>query len=196
LRHERFDVVFVDAKMPAPDGMELARKIRAFGPNKRSTIVMITGEQGHDFMRQIFDAGVNFVGFKPVDRRALMRLLRITQGSVERERRRYTRINALCRVGMELAGQSSDGTTIDISLTGMHVKMGRCFPVNSIVQTTLELAPDTQKLCFQSRIVRHIDDDYMGIEYEELTQAESRRLEVFLLPRILKIESSKPSRPR
>ena len=46
LRREKFDVVFVDAKMPPPDGLELARRIRASGPNKRATIVMITGEQG------------------------------------------------------------------------------------------------------------------------------------------------------
>src|ERR1700743_2979938 len=107
LRREKFDVVFGDAKMPAPDGLELARKIRASGPNKRATIVMITGEQGHDFMKRVFEAGVNFVVFKPVDRQALMRLLRVTQGSVERERRRYTRINTACKVVMEFSGQNS-----------------------------------------------------------------------------------------
>ena len=185
LRRERFDVVFVDAKMPAPDGLELARKIRAFGPNKRATIVMITGEQGHHFMKRVFEAGVNFVVFKPVDRQALMRLLRVTQGSVERERRRYARINAVCPVGMEFDGQSSYGTTIDISLTGMRVKMNRSYPVNSIVQTTLELLPDTPKLSFKSRVVRQIDDDCMGIEYEGMGQEESDKLEKFLLPRIL-----------
>src|ERR1700755_241131 len=97
LRREKFDVVFVDAKMPAPDGLELARKIRASGPNKRATIVMITGEQGHDFMKRVFEAGVNFVVFKPVDRQALMRLLRVTQGAVEREHRRYARIDTSCK---------------------------------------------------------------------------------------------------
>ena len=72
LRHEKFDVVFVDAKMPPPDGLELARRIRASGPNKRATIVMVTGEQGSHFMQRVFEAGVNFVIFKPVDRQALM----------------------------------------------------------------------------------------------------------------------------
>src|ERR1700760_1573674 len=105
LRRERFDVVFVDAKMPPPDGLELARKIRASGPNKRATIVMITGEQGHHFMKSVFEAGVNFVVFKPVDRQALMRMLRVTQGAVERERRRYARIVATSPVTMELGGQ-------------------------------------------------------------------------------------------
>ena len=191
LRRERFDVVFVDAKMPPPDGLELARKIRASGPNKRATIVMITGEQGHDFMKRVFEAGVNFVVFKPVDRQALMRLLRVTQGSVERERRRYARVNAVCQVEMEFNGQSSHGTTIDISLTGMRVKMSRSFPVDSVVKTTLQFANDSAKLSFNARIVRHVDDDCMGVEYERLDQSESDKLEGFLLPRVLEMARRK-----
>src|ERR1700743_1056867 len=145
LRHEKFDVVFVDAKMPPPDGLELARRIRASGPNKRAPIVMVTGEQGSHFMQRVFEAGVNFVVFKPVDRQALMRLLRVTQGAVERERRRYARIHTACKVVMEFKDQNSFGPTIDMSLTGMRVKMNRLFPVNSIVTTTLELVPDTPR---------------------------------------------------
>ena len=195
LRREKFDVVFVDAKMPAPDGLELARKIRASGPNKRATIVMITGEQGHDFMKRVFEAGVNFVVFKPVDRQALMRLLRVTQGAVERERRRYTRINTACRVIMESKGQNSFGTTIDMSLTGMRVKMNRQFPVNSIVTTTLELIPDTPRLSFKCRVVRQIDGDSMGVEYEGLDEQESQKLEEFLLPRVLEMARRKSMTP-
>jgi CheY-like chemotaxis protein len=185
LRREHFDVVFVDAKMPPPDGLELARRIRASGPNKRATIVMITGEQGHDFMKRVFEAGVNFVIFKPVDRQALMRLLRVTQGSVERERRRYARIHAACKVVMECKEVNSFGVTLDMSLTGMRVKMNRIFPVNSIVATTLELAPDKPRLTFKCRVVRQIDDDCMGVEYEGMDQTELDKLEEFLLPRIL-----------
>ncbi|HXM14662.1 MAG TPA: response regulator [Candidatus Eremiobacteraceae bacterium] len=195
LRREKFDVVFVDAKMPAPDGLELARRIRASGPNKRATIVMITGEQGHDFMKRVFEAGVNFVVFKPVDRQALMRLLRVTQGSVERERRRYARINAACKVVMEFKGQNSFGTTIDMSLTGMRVKMNRLFPVNSIVAATLELTPDAPKLTFKCRIVRQIDDDCMGVEYEGLDEQESQKLEAFLLPRVLEMARRRTMTP-
>jgi CheY-like chemotaxis protein len=191
LRREHFDVVFVDAKMPPPDGLELARRIRAFGPNKRATIVMITGEQGHDFMKRVFEAGVNFVIFKPVDRQALMRLLRVTQGSVERERRRYARVNTACKVVMEFKDQNSFGATIDMSLTGMRVKMNRCLPVNSIVATTLELVPGKPRLTFKCRVVRQIDDDCMGVEYEGIDQPELGKLEEFLLPRVLEMARRK-----
>lgn len=191
LRREKFDVIFVDAKMPPPDGLELARRIRAAGPNRRATIVMVTGEQGSHFMQHVFEAGVNFVIFKPVDRQALMRMLRVTQGAVERERRRYARIETACQVWMEFKGVSSHGTTIDMSLTGMRVKMSRCFPDNSIVSATLELEPETPKLSLKCRVVRQIDDNSMGVEYEKLDEPVSRKLEEFLLPRVLRVIAQK-----
>ncbi len=195
LRREKFDVVFVDAKMPPPDGLELARRIRATGPNKRATIVMVTGEQGSHFMQRVFEAGVNFVIFKPVDRQALMRLLRVTQGAVERERRRYARIDTACKVSMEFKDISSHGATIDMSLTGMRVKMTRLFPVNSIVSTTLELTPEKPKLSLKCRVIRQIDDNSMGVEYESLDDQVSQKLEEFLLPRVLEMARRKTLLP-
>ena len=161
------------------DGLELARRIRATGPNKRATVVMVTGEQGSHFMQRVFEAGVNFVIFKPVDRQALMRLLRVTQGAVERERRRYARIDTACKVSMEFKDISSHGATIDMSLTGMRVKMTRLFPVNSIVSTTLELTPEKPKLSLKCRVIRQIDDNSMGVEYESLDDQVSQKLEEF-----------------
>jgi c-di-GMP-binding flagellar brake protein YcgR len=142
-------------------------------------------------MKRVFEAGVNLVVFKPVDRQALMRLLRVTQGAVERERCRYARISTACKVVLEFNGQNSFGTTIDMSLTGMRVKMNRSFPVNSIALATLELVPDSPRLTFKCRVVRQIDDDCMGVEYEELGQEESEKLEQFLLPLILETATMK-----
>ena len=96
---------------------------------------------------------------------------------------------------MEFKGQNSFGTTIDMSLTGMRVKMNRLFPVNSIVTTTLELAPDTPRLTFKCRVVRQIDDDCMGLEYEGIDGQESQKLEEFLLPRVLEMARRKTMKP-
>ena len=144
-------------------------------------------------MQRVFEAGVNFVVFKPVDRQALMRLLRVTQGAVERERRRYARIHTACKVVMEFKDQNSFGTTIDMSLTGMRVKMNRMFPVGAIVSTTLELIPDTPMLTFKSRVIRQIDDNCMGVEYEALSEQVSQKLEEFLLPRVLRMIAQQKS---
>ena len=74
--------------MPSPDGGEFARQVRASLVNASTVIVMITEEEDRTVMRRAFEAGVEFVLFKPVERNKLLKLIRATEGSIERERRR------------------------------------------------------------------------------------------------------------
>jgi PleD family two-component response regulator len=85
--------------MPAPDGAELARQVRASRVNASTVIVMITGEQDRTVMGRAFEAGVEFFLFKPVERNKLLKLIRATEGPIERERRRFTRVRLCWEVG-------------------------------------------------------------------------------------------------
>ena len=49
LQQEKFDAAFLDARMPAPDGIELTRQIRASALNKKTLVVMITGDETADW---------------------------------------------------------------------------------------------------------------------------------------------------
>jgi hypothetical protein len=73
----------------------------------------------------------------------------------------------------------------------MRVKMNRNFPINSVVHTTLELMPNTPKLTFKTRVVRQIESDSMGLEYEGMGEKESQKLEEFLLPKVLEMARRK-----
>jgi two-component system chemotaxis response regulator CheY len=77
IREEKFDAVFLDVNMPAPDGIALAYQVRASAINRTTPIVMITGENDRGLLTRVFEAGAAFVLFKPVDRYRLMRLLRV-----------------------------------------------------------------------------------------------------------------------
>lgn len=185
LRERKFDAAFLDAHMPSPDGIELARQIRASGLNKKTVIVMITGEQDPRFVTRAFQVGVNFVLFKPVDRQVLLRLIRVTQGPIERERQRFTRVNIRCKVSMEFGQDRIEGTTLDLSVNGMQVQASRLFPVGSLVRLDLELSPKEPALRETARVVRLVGENCMGLELEKLGLAESERLEEFLLPLVL-----------
>jgi PleD family two-component response regulator len=77
LTRDKFHAVFMDMRMPPPDGLELARRVRSSRMNASTVIVMITGEQDRTLMRRAFEIGVQFFLFKPVERNKLLKLIRV-----------------------------------------------------------------------------------------------------------------------
>ena len=140
IREEKFDAVFLDVNMPAPDGIALARQVRASGINRTTPIVMITGENDRGLLSRVFEAGATFVLFKPVDRHRLMRLLRVSEGMIQRESRQFQRVKVSCKVSMQMDQERFVGRTLDMSLNGAMVCADEIFPVGSIIQLDLELA--------------------------------------------------------
>jgi response regulator RpfG family c-di-GMP phosphodiesterase len=172
-------------RMPPPDGTELARLIRASRVNASSVIVMITGEEDRKVMGRAFEAGVQFFLFKPVERNKLLKLIRATEGSIERERRRFTRVRLRCRISLESGNERAEGTTLDISIGGVLVQSRRTFPLGSLVTVSLELEAGKPGLRSSARVVRTAGTDCLGVQFENLGASESSRLQEFLLPLIL-----------
>jgi len=186
LPKEKFDVVFLDVRMPAPDGIEVARRTRAAGFNQKTPIVMITGESDLRLQRQAFDAGANFFLFKPVDRMRLLRVVRSTRGTVEREQRRFQRVGVSRKVSIATSGKSIDGTTVDLSLGGVLVQAAETLSKDSTVAVFLHLGGGPIRA--KGRVVRVLEENKMAIQFQELAQVDSERLQEFLLPLILKEE--------
>jgi CheY-like chemotaxis protein len=185
LKREKYHAVFLDMRMPPPDGVELARQIRASRTNASTVIVMITGEEDRTLMRRAFEAGVELFLFKPVERNKLLKLIRATEGPIERERRRFTRVRLRCRVSMESGNDRLEGTTLDLSLSGVLVQSHRAFPPSTLVTVSVELEAGIPPLRSDARVVRTVGTDCMGIQFENLGANESGRLQEFLLPLIL-----------
>lgn len=187
LKREKYHAVFLDMRMPAPDGAQLARQVRASRVNASTVIVMITGEQERTVMQRAFEAGVEFFLFKPIERNKLLRLIRVTEGPIERERRRFTRVPLRCRVSLESGSDRVEGTTLDLSLCGALVQSDRAFPPGAVVTVSLDLEAGTPALHSSARVVRAVGMDRMGIQFENLGPKESIRLQEFLLPLILAV---------
>jgi len=185
LKREKYHAVFLDMRMPPPDGVELARQIRASRVNASTVIVMITGEEERTLMKRAFEAGVEFFLFKPVARNKLLKLIRVAESPIERERRRFTRVRMRCRVSLESGNDRLEGTTQDLSLSGALVQSGRAYPLGTRVTVSLELEAGTPALRSGALVVRTVGIDRMGIHFENLGPAESIRLQEYLLPLIL-----------
>jgi CheY-like chemotaxis protein len=185
LAKEKFQAVFLDVHMPRPGGIELAGQMRASGMNRSTPIVIITGEDDRTALTDAFNAGANFFLYKPIDRHRLLRLIRVAQGPIQREARRYERVKVACKVTIERNQERVSGMTLDLSLGGMFVQASRTIPLGSMVQILLELKPGTPPLTFPARIVRTAANDCMGLQIENAGAGESRKLQEFLLPKIL-----------
>jgi DNA-binding response OmpR family regulator len=185
LTNEKFLAVFLDMHMPPPDGLELARQIRASLINASTVIIMITGERERSLMKCAFDIGVEFFLFKPVERNKLLRLIRVAETSIERERRRFTRVPIRRTVSMDSDSQQIKGTTVDLSFNGMLVQSYLIFPVGTLVTAKLELQPASTPVQLEARVVRTVGTDRMGLQFNRLAATESSRLQEVLLPLIL-----------
>ena len=190
LSQEKFSAIFLDVRMPAPDGIDLTRQIRASGLNKTTPIAIITGEDDRSVLARAFDAGASFFLFKPIDRHRMLRLIRVSEGPVQREARRYQRVRIQCPVSLECGERKLSGTTLDLSLNGFSVQVASALPVGSSVAVSLELKLNSPPVHLGARVVRTFGEACMGLQIEHATAEESRRLQEFLLPIILaKIDS-------
>jgi CheY-like chemotaxis protein len=186
LQGQKFDVVLVDMSTGPSEGLELTRKIRGSGFNRMTPIIVIGGSQGQDTLSRGFDAGASFLIYKPIDRVRLTRLIRVTQGAIEHERRRFRRVPLRAKVRLKHAGAESEGETIDLSLNGTLVRSPRVFPAGSSVEISLFLGMNAKPVVGLGSVMRVIGFDQMGIQLDRLSLTESQRLQEFLLPHVAK----------
>ncbi len=202
-KKDKFDAIFLDVRMPSPDGVELARQIRATGMNQKTPVIMITGDERRETLTRGFEAGANFFLFKPIDKSRLLRVVRAARGPIQQERRRFQRVRVSCPVRLESDGRQISGRTVDLSLNGILVEAGSIFAQGTVVEIRLELQPaapagaaksspgwkphkPNKPLEAAGKIMRVGPECRMGIRIEKISAAESQRLQDFLLPLILK----------
>ena len=186
LRKEKYDAMFLELHMPAPDGLQLAKLARLSGMNRRTPIIMLSGKNAPDVMSKAFEAGANFFLFKPFDRSRLMRVWRAAHGPIEQERRRFHRVEVSCPVTVELDGAKMEGKTLDLSQQGMLVETPKTFPVGSQIRFRLVLASGQKAVTGTAKVMRQASATRMGMEIEAMSGDDSSRLQAFLLPLILK----------
>jgi DNA-binding response OmpR family regulator len=186
LRDEKFDVVLLDIRMPAPDGIEVARQTRGSGFNRMTPIIMISDDQNLSAVMEGFDAGANFFLYKPIDKGRLLHLIRATRGAIKHEQRRFRRIQHRATVRLTSDKMQVHGETIDISLNGMLVEAGRCLASGSQVEVNLELSPGSKPIVGAATVMRTMGEKQMGLEFSGLNKIESSRLQEFLLSLIEK----------
>jgi two-component system, chemotaxis family, chemotaxis protein CheY len=179
-----FDVVFLDLHMASPDGIELARQMRSSRFNCMTPIIMISDDQRPSALSVGFAAGASFFLYKPIDKDRLLKLVRATQGTMERERRRTRRVHTQSKVHLNIGAEEWEGETIDVSMSGLLVKAPRVVPAGSSLCLRLQAAQRTRPIMLAGSVVRIHRGSQMGIQLNKMTLSESDRMQEYLLPLI------------
>jgi CheY-like chemotaxis protein len=123
INRQKFDGIFLDLEMPHLDGFELASVVRRSSWNKSTPIIIVTGRDERQTMKQAFSLGATFFLQKPVDRQKLDHLFRTVRGGMIDNRRRSTRVPLKTEVTCVVDSRSSQGTTWNLSQGGMQVEV-------------------------------------------------------------------------
>lgn len=179
---EKFCIVLLALQMASPDGVELSRRIRGSGVNQQTPIVMLTDDDDPAVLSEAFEAGANFCLHKPIDEAELTKVIGVTQGNIEHERRRFRRVPLRSKINLTWGDLEVDGETIDVSLNGLLVRADRVGPLGVSAQMNLYLSPGMRPIVGPCSVKRIVGKNQMGIELNQLSTSESQRLEQFLLP--------------
>jgi CheY-like chemotaxis protein len=118
---ERFDGIFLDLEMPSMNGFDLARWIRNSSWNRSTPIIIVTGRDDRQTMKQVFASGATFYLQKPVDRQKLGNLYRTVRGSLFESRRRFVRVPLHVDVACWADTRQLHGLTWNLSQGGIQV---------------------------------------------------------------------------
>jgi DNA-binding response OmpR family regulator len=184
LQEGKFDMVFFDVHMGAPDGLELSREMRRTGFNRTTPIVLLSDDPRPSAVSQGFAAGASFFLYKPVDRERLLKLVRATQWGMDHERRQTRRVPLQSKVRLRSGFEEILCETVDVSLNGILVKAPRTLAQGSPVEVSMDLAQRMKPILGAGCVVRILGGNQMGIHLDRLPVGESERLQEFLLPLI------------
>ncbi len=182
IRKEKFDGAFVDARMPHPDGLELAKLVRTSPSNFRIPIVMLTenGDAKSETVRESFRAGVTMLLGKPLTQSRLAMLLGILRGAMMREKRRYARLPFRVPVTCRLGGKAFDSQSIDISESGILLQTSAGATAGQQVELEFVMPSASRLLTPRAKVIRIEAPGRIGLQFASLKPLELESIQRYV----------------
>lgn len=178
VNRERFDGIFLDLEMPTMSGFDLARWIRNSAWNRSTPIIIVTGRDDRQTMKEVFASGATFYLQKPVDRQKLNTLFRTVRGSLFESRRRFVRLalhtDVLCWVDQ----RQLSGVTWNLSQGGMQIDVGRLTP-GETVKLAFRL-PSCDALIETTGRVIWVSEKRQGIRFDHMSAKSEQAIRDFI----------------
>ncbi len=173
---EKFDGIFVDARMPAPDGFALTSLIRQSPSNAGVPIVMLTGYDDVETMRAGFRAGITFFIAKPPDVKKLGEMLRVFHGAMLREKRSYIRLPLRTVVNCRDESRQFTCPSLNIGEGGMLLEQCGSLEVGQELDLRFSLPQISDFLNPRARVVRKDPASHMAVQFTQLSDADHKAI--------------------
>jgi len=178
VNRQRFDGIFLDLEMPSMNGFDLACWIRNSSWNRSTPIIIVTGRDDRQTMKQIFASGATFYLQKPVDRQKLSNLFRTVRGTMYENRRRFVRVPLQTDVVCTIDSRQLRGVTWNLSQGGILVDVGNIKPGES-VRLSFRL-PSSATLIDAAAAVVWVDEKRQGLRFEHLGQKNEQAVREYI----------------
>jgi CheY-like chemotaxis protein len=184
VRRHKFDGIFVDAHMPRVDGFQLTQVIRSSPSNNKVPIVMLTGYDDAETMRQGFSAGISFFLGKPITQERMIRLVNALRGTLLKEKRRYVRLIFRAPVDCKRKSRGpaiAKACGLDISEGGMALIQAENLDVGDEVNLEFQLPAVPETMSLLAQVVRKMPPDGIGVMFVELSPDARNAIRRFIM---------------
>lgn len=180
VNREKFDGIFVDARMPYVDGVELIKHIRTSPSNREAPIVMLAGSDDVESMRAGFKAGITFFLTKPLNIDKLRQLLKATRGAMLGEKRRHARLPLRTVVNCRGEKNQFKSVSLNIGQGGMLLEASGDAEVGQELELRFTLPQMPELLNPRAIVVRKEPPDRIGVQFLDLRPEDRKAIEAFV----------------
>lgn len=168
LRKEKFEACVLPLANEAEEVMEAARSSRS---NSRCVLYGVGGS-AQEAMR-FSKYGINAMFQEPLERPAMLKLVRATRLLVQHEFRRYVRIPIITEVSVAGDNKRVSATSIEMSTGGMSIKSAEDFSVGANVEVSFALM--TLPRVYVKGVISWNKPKSIGVRFDP---ADQRRMKI------------------
>jgi CheY-like chemotaxis protein len=179
-KKQRFEVAFLDVRMPHLDGFELTRRIRESKSNRDIAIVMFTGAYDTEVIRRASKEGVTFFLTKPFNPQRVSGLLNAMDRAMWKEVRRFARLPLRTPVTCRLGDQRLKLESVNVSEGGMLLEPSGGLEPGEEVSLEFAIPEVAEPVNPRARVVRKESTDRVAVEFTLLTPKDRKAIERYI----------------
>ena len=183
--------VIVDFDMP--QALRVAKMVRALEPKRRPIVFGMLGSQTS--IAGVFQAGTNFVLYKPLDLRQVLHAFRAAQGFMRPDRRQRSRLKSEALAYLHFLNGTVPALVLDVTEQGLSVQAAEALVPMRGVRLRFILPGSAQFITATGDFIWADASGRAGLFFRELAPGARRNLDAWLRRREAKRSESVHSLP-